>query len=112
MNLDISKEVFLAVAERDGVEFFPRASVFKDREPRPCHKVDTFRSYTNPKVVETHPFHSTPKRWYLYLVGSTCDQMKVVANFHFFRLGPRRDGFPAGANAYRDPGVGLTEFLS
>ena len=100
MNLDISEKVLLAVTERDGVEFFPRVSVLNDREPRSCHKVDSFRSYANPQVIETHPFHSTPKRWYLYLVGLTCDQVKVVANFHFFRLGPRREGFPAGANAH------------
>ena len=55
-QFDLCPVVVCAVADPNSVEHLPVAAGSLDREPRSCHKVDTFESYPRPQVMETDTF--------------------------------------------------------
>jgi hypothetical protein len=66
LNFDFNKTfaVISAVANPNVFQALPPVITLLNREPRPCHKVNAFKSQTHPNMIETDSFQcSAGNQW-------------------------------------------------
>ena len=64
--------IVLAIADPDMTQLLPIVSIFKHREPRPCHKVHALQSHPSPDVIEPNT-----------LDRAAGNQRLNIVSFHF-----------------------------